>query len=72
MTLQEFKNLQVGDRITNPMSNSAGQVVRAETVVRGKHIGKIVAVKWDGTTDPFTFNDNQTVWMHWTSPFPEV
>jgi accessory colonization factor AcfC len=61
VTIDEFRALKVGDRISNPMSNSSG-VVNEVLHPRGfVH----VYVKWDGSSKPIHFNEQMCVWMHW-------
>jgi hypothetical protein len=62
MTLDEFKELKPGDRISNPMSSSSG-VISERTQDRRT---LSIYVKWDGSTKPVHFTEHQTAWMHWT------
>jgi hypothetical protein len=62
VTLDEFRALKKGDRVIHAMTSSIGTVC-----VSDKHrTGTVVAIQWDGSTLPVTFNDRMTAWMHWT------
>lgn len=66
MNINEFLALKVGDRISNPMSNTSGTVTALLRDRRHQQEG--VAIQWDGT-DPDTarqFTKHTTAWMHWT------
>jgi hypothetical protein len=60
MNLQEFAALKAGDKIENPMSGSAGEVVEVDA--------KGVRVRWDNTGSSVTwhYGVNSTAWMHWS------
>ena len=62
MTIEEFYALQVGDRIENHMSSSAGRVV-STTDVKGT---RNVLLCWDGSLMSRTYSNVTTAWMHWT------
>jgi len=67
MTRDEFRALQKGDRIRNPMTGSKGTVDGAETF----RSGHIVTVRWDGAGMVFgSFGENSTAWMHWAEVHP--
>lgn len=61
MNLKEFAALKKGDKIENPMSQSAGEV--ADVTPLG------VKLRWNGG-DPsaitFTYTVNSTAWFHWS------
>jgi hypothetical protein len=67
MTLDEFRTLQVGDRIYNPMSDSTCTVNSVESTRRGVH----VYVQWRGSSHAVHFTEQQTAWMHWTKQTKE-
>jgi hypothetical protein len=64
MNLQEFAALRVGDKISNPMSQSTGEIV--DTTDAG------VYVRWGTAVQPFFFNVRSTAWMHWTKQEAET
>lgn len=73
MNINEFAALQVGDRVENPMSKSAGEVT--EVIKRsGAFAG--VRVRWgDGTPRhdvSFTYTVDMTTWFHWSKVEPEA
>lgn len=59
MTLQEFAALKPGDKVTNPMQGSSGEVTEiSEAGVR---------VAWGGAhAVTFTYGVGSTAWMHWS------
>jgi hypothetical protein len=63
MTIDEFRALKAGDRISNPMSNSSGTV---NEVMRPRGFVHVY-VAWDGSTKHVHFTEHQTAWMHWQS-----
>lgn len=65
MTLPEFLALKIGDRIANPMSNSAGAVTALVLDRRKQQEG--VWIEWDGTSPDTarSFTTQTTAWMHW-------
>jgi len=63
MNITEFAALKVGDKIDNPMSQSAGTIV--ETTESG------VRVVWGerhGHETRFFYSAQSTAWTHWTRP----
>lgn len=58
MNLQQFAALKPGDKISNPMGNSAGVVVSVSD--------SGVRVRWEPATMDFFYSVNSTAWMHWT------
>jgi len=63
MTRDEFRALQKGDRICNPMTGSKGEVRNTYDTRAGHHIEII----WDGSRIVVgSIGENSTVWMHWT------
>jgi len=65
MTLDEFMNLEPGDRIDNPMARTTGAVVGVLRNRRGEPDG--VSVQWDNTAPEMArqFRTQTTAWMHW-------
>lgn len=58
MNLQEFSELKVGDKITNGMTNSVGEVVAL--------VNDGVRVCWGSTGAlPFTYTAAMRAWVHW-------
>lgn len=57
MNLTEFAALKAGDKISNPMTASYGEVVEVTTTT--------VLVRWHVGTTPRTYGANTTAWMHW-------
>jgi hypothetical protein len=62
MTLDEFRALKAGDRVSCPMAESAGKV----TAVGTYRTGTVVTVNWDGAVLPRNFSEHTTAWMHWS------
>ena len=66
MTLKEFAALKVGDKITNPMSSSAGEVTAVDD--KGVHVrwGNICG---ESPKDSVTrhYSVASTIWMHWSA-----
>jgi hypothetical protein len=61
MTLDEFRALKVGDRIRNPMSDSAGVI--SERIQDRRTLS--IYVQWEGSPKSIHFTEHQTAWMHW-------
>jgi len=63
MTRDEFRTLEAGDRVRNPMTESAGTVQSTYETRAGHH----VEIQWDGAAIVLgSFGENSTAWMHWT------
>lgn len=62
MTLDEFKALAPGDKITS-MHGDIGEIVDVGTT---RHGVKTVSVEWAPGTRAFDFTSNQLAWVHWS------
>lgn len=61
MNLQEFASLKIGDKIDNPLTGSAGEVI--DTSASG------IRVVWGprhARETPFFYSGMTTTWFHWT------
>ena len=62
MTIDEFKALKQGDRISNVMTESHGTVTLVENYRGFVNVG----IQWDGSDVTWHFGERHTAWMHWT------
>lgn len=62
MTLDEFKALKPGDKITGNMYGSSGVGI----VTSASAAGAGAAVQWGGAGPSFFVSVHSTVWMHWS------